>query len=92
MISWWRTVAEVYHDVMENKSDERLKNWFMMSGPLPTLIVCIFYIFIVKVIGPKLMEKRQPFVLRRFMMYYNLFQVILSALIFYRVRHTQYFH
>ncbi|KAK0176762.1 hypothetical protein PV328_000867 [Microctonus aethiopoides] len=82
MGSWWHTVMDFYHDIMENKSDPRVKDWPMMSGPFPTIFICIFYAYFVKVIGPKLMEKRQPFVLRRAMLYYNLFQVIASAWIF----------
>ncbi|KAK0077010.1 hypothetical protein PV325_004559, partial [Microctonus aethiopoides] len=69
---------------MENKSDPRVKNWPMMSGPFPTIFICIFYAYFVKVIGPKFMEKRKPFIFQRFMIYYNLFQVILSAWLFYQ--------
>ncbi|KAK0074785.1 hypothetical protein PV326_012176, partial [Microctonus aethiopoides] len=84
MDSWWQRVIYSYHDFMENKSDPRVKDWPMMSGPFPTIFICIFYAYFVKVIGPKFMEKRKPFVFQRFMIYYNLFQVILSAWLFYQ--------
>ncbi|KAK0166820.1 hypothetical protein PV327_004303 [Microctonus hyperodae] len=83
MASLWQTVTDSYHDIMDNKSDSRVNAWPLMSGPLPTLMICISYAYFVKVIGPKLMENRKPFSLRRFMIFYNLFQVIFSTWLFY---------
>jgi elongation of very long chain fatty acids protein 7 len=56
-----------------------------MSSPFPTLFICLTYVYIVKVLGPKLMENRKPFQLRRPLILYNLFQVIFSAWLFYEV-------
>lgn len=83
MASLLQTVIESYDDLVQNRSDQRVKHWPMMSGLLPTLIICLFYAYFVKVLGPKLMEKRKPFVLRRLMIYYNLFQVIFSSWLLY---------
>ncbi|XP_008554189.1 elongation of very long chain fatty acids protein AAEL008004 [Microplitis demolitor] len=83
MVGWWQTLSENYHDLMDKKGDPRVNDWFMMSGPLPTLVICISYAYFVKVIGPKFMENRKPFSLRRIMIVYNLFQVIFSAWLFY---------
>lgn len=88
MASLWQTVSDSYHDIMDNKSDSRVNAWPLMSGPLPTLTICISYAYFVKVIGPKLMENRKPFSLRRFMIFYNLFQVIFSTWLFYGVIYT----
>lgn len=65
--------------------DQRVKDWFLMSSPLPTLCICLTYVYIVKVLGPKLMENRKPFELKRILIYYNLFQVIFSTWLFYEV-------
>lgn len=43
-----RIVAS-YHDLMDNKSDQRVKDWFMMSSPFYTLAICLTYVFTVKV-------------------------------------------
>lgn len=75
-----------YRDLMDNKSDPRVKNWAMMSSPFPTLAICLSYAYFVKVLGPKLMENRKPLDLRRVMIYYNLFQVIFSTWLFHEVR------
>lgn len=53
-----------------------------MSSPFPTLAFCLFYAYFVKVLGPKLMENRKPFDLRRVMIWYNLIQVIFSMWLF----------
>ncbi|XP_017798328.1 PREDICTED: elongation of very long chain fatty acids protein AAEL008004-like [Habropoda laboriosa] len=77
-----RTLYDGYRDLMDNKSDPRVNNWAMMSSPFPTLAICLSYVYFVKVLGPKLMENRKPFDLRRVMIFYNLFQVIFSAWLF----------
>ncbi|CAK9815384.1 Elongation of very long chain fatty acids protein AAEL008004 [Anthophora quadrimaculata] len=77
-----RTLYDGYRDLMDNKSDPRVNSWAMMSGPLPTLTICLSYVYFVKVLGPKLMENRKPFDLRRTMIFYNLFQVIFSTWLF----------
>lgn len=76
-------VIDGYHDLMDNKSDQRVNDWFLMSSPLPTLLMCLTYAYGVKVVGPKLMENRKPFDLRKTIIFYNLFQVIFSIWLFY---------
>ncbi|XP_076663693.1 very long chain fatty acid elongase AAEL008004 [Andrena cerasifolii] len=77
-----RSLYDGYRDLMDNKSDPRVNDWAMMSSPIPTLAICLFYVYFVKVLGPKLMENRKPFNLRRVMIFYNLFQVIFSTWLF----------
>lgn len=57
----------------------------MMSSPLPTLGICLFYAYFSKVLGPKLMENRKPFNLRKTLIIYNFVQTVFSAWIFYEV-------
>ena len=78
-------VYDSYRDLMDNKSDPRVNNWAMMSSPFPTLFICLFYAYFVKVLGPKLMENRKPFELKKILLYYNLLQVALSTWLFYEV-------
>lgn len=63
--------------------DPRVNDWAMMSSPVPTLLICLFYAYFSTVIGPKLMENRKPFDLRNVLIYYNLAQTLFSAWIFY---------
>lgn len=66
-------------------SDPRVNDWAMMSSPLPTLGICLFYAYFSKVLGPRLMENRKPFDLRRILIGYNLIQTVFSSWIFYEV-------
>lgn len=38
-----------WYDLMNNKSDPRVKDWPMMSSPLPTILICLSYAYFVKV-------------------------------------------
>lgn len=65
--------------------DPRVKNFFLLSSPLPTLGLCIFYAYFSKSLGPRLMANRKPMDLRKVLVYYNAIQTIFSAWIFYEV-------
>ncbi|XP_070506900.1 very long chain fatty acid elongase 7-like [Chironomus tepperi] len=68
---------------MDNHSDKRTSDWFLMSSPFPTMTMCLFYVYIVKNVGPKLMENQKPFKLRKTLIVYNLFQAVLSFYLFF---------
>jgi len=72
-----------WQDLMDNKSDPRTTNWLLMSSPFPTVAFCLMYVYVVKVIGPKLMENRKPFQLKGVMLVYNFVQVVFSFWLFY---------
>ncbi|KAH0956007.1 hypothetical protein HN011_009530 [Eciton burchellii] len=72
-----------FHDMLDRYADTRTTNWLLMSSPFPTLFICLSYIYVVKVAGPKIMENRKPFQLKNILIVYNLFQVIFSAWLFY---------
>ncbi|XP_011301941.1 elongation of very long chain fatty acids protein AAEL008004 [Fopius arisanus] len=74
-----------YRDLMDNKSDPRVAHWAMMSSPLPTMAICISYAYFSRVIGPRMMENRKPFNLRRILIVYNFIQTIFSSWIFYEM-------
>lgn len=75
-------IFETYNQLM-SKSDQRIKDWPLMSSPLPTIFICLSYILIVKKIGPYLMKDRKPFDIRIAMIIYNFLMVIISAAIVY---------
>ncbi|XP_021940633.1 elongation of very long chain fatty acids protein AAEL008004-like isoform X2 [Zootermopsis nevadensis] len=53
-----------------------------MSSPLPTLAICLTYVYLVKVLGPRIMENKKPMELRNVLIYYNFFQVLFSLWLF----------
>lgn len=85
MAAIFKLVYDNYRDLMDNKSDPRVKDWPMASGPFPTLAIVLFYVYFVKVLGPKWMENRKPFDLRRAIIIYNFLQVISSFFLFREV-------
>ncbi|MXQ81126.1 hypothetical protein E5288_WYG012634 [Bos mutus] len=48
--------------------DPRVEDWLLMSSPLPQTIILGFYVYFVTSLGPKLMENRKPFELKKFIM------------------------
>lgn len=72
--------------------DARVNGWPMLSSPFPTLFICLFYAYFAKTLGPRLMENRKPFQLRKLLIVYNAIQTAFSAWIFYEVSTTQHNH
>uniref|UniRef100_A0A336MNH3 Elongation of very long chain fatty acids protein n=1 Tax=Culicoides sonorensis TaxID=179676 RepID=A0A336MNH3_CULSO len=78
-----RHAYNFWDDLMNNKSDPRTRDWPLMSSPLPTIAICLSYAYFVKILGPRLMENRKPFELRKVLIVYNAIQVIFSTWLFY---------
>lgn len=73
------------HHYLNKYADPRTQNWPMMSSPFPTLALCLGYVYLVKVLGPRLMENRKPFHLKNTLILYNFVQVFFSAWLFYEI-------
>lgn len=73
--------AVYIHDLFP---DPRVGDWLLMSSPYPTFVLTALYLLIVY-FGPKVMEKREPFSLKNFIIVYNFFLVLLSAYMLYEV-------
>ena len=76
-----------WYDQVWEKRDKRVDDWSMMGSPLPTILVCATYVYLVKVWGPNYMRDRKPMNIRTFLVWYNAFQVVLSTYIFVQVVH-----
>lgn len=50
-----------WRDLMDNKSDPRTTDWFLMSSPLPTIAMCLGYVYIVKVSLGKALKVQKSF-------------------------------
>ncbi len=75
--SWQNLTNELWE-----QRDKRVDGWFMMDSFWPTPMLVAAYVYIVKIWGPRFMKDRKPYNLDTFLIYYNLFQVILSAYLF----------
>lgn len=56
-----------------------------MSSPFPTVVICLTYLYVVKIWGPNFMEHRPAYKLKRVLMIYNLFQIIFNGWLFYEL-------
>jgi len=59
--------------------DTRVDDWPLMSSCIPTIVISLAYVFIVKVAGPRFMENREPYNIRTFLILYNAVQVLASV-------------
>ena len=63
-----------------------MDSFYLMSSPLPTLLICAGYIYFVKYLGPRLMRDRPPFELKNVIIVYNIIQIVFSTYLVYKVR------
>ncbi|XP_035910239.1 elongation of very long chain fatty acids protein 7-like [Anopheles stephensi] len=81
--NWTGLIDRYWLIVEELIADPRAKQLPFMDNPLPTLGMVICYLLWVLLIGPMYMRDRKPMDLRRVIIFYNLFQVLLSGYMFY---------
>ena len=53
-----------YYDRLWELRDPRVENLPLMSGPLPTVLICLAYVYIVTIGGPNYMRDRKPMNIR----------------------------
>lgn len=56
-----------------------------MQSPLPTMSLCLLYVYVVKFVGPNFMKHRKPYNIRFLMVVYNFSMVILSLYLFLKL-------
>ncbi|XP_049624796.1 elongation of very long chain fatty acids protein 7 [Suncus etruscus] len=64
-------------------ADPRVQGFLLMSSPLPQTIILSLYVYFVTSLGPKLMENRKPFELKKAMITYNFLIVLFSLYLCY---------
>ncbi|KYQ57240.1 Elongation of very long chain fatty acids protein 7, partial [Trachymyrmex zeteki] len=64
--------------------DSRTKDYFLIGTPWPGLSLIGFYLYFIYNLGPRFMEKRQPFTLYRILQIYNVTQILLNGYLFYK--------
>ncbi|XP_066993699.1 very long chain fatty acid elongase 7 [Anabrus simplex] len=71
-----------YEVIFNELSDPRSTDWFPVSTPVYAIGTLVIYVKFAKDWGPKLMKDREPFDLRRFIVVYNISQILLNAWLF----------
>nr|FAA01265.1 TPA: elongation of very long chain fatty acids protein 7 [Ladona fulva] len=63
--------------------DPRVDGWPLMDGPWTTIGAVAAYLYVVLVLGPRLMANQKPFSLRQLLIGYNAAQVLFSLFMFW---------
>ncbi|CAN7944412.1 unnamed protein product, partial [Ixodes pacificus] len=87
-----RLVAEVSekYAYMNSLRDPRTFGWSLTGDLRFMLPVCLGYLYVVKIAGPRWMMNRKAYNLKRAIMAYNLFQVIANAFFFVQYMRLSY--
>lgn len=59
--------------------DPRTKNWFLIDSPGTVATLIAVYVAFVTKVGPAMMKDHKEFQLKKFMLFYNAFQIIYCA-------------
>jgi len=65
-----------------------VNDWLLMESPAPTMLMVAVYLYLVVVLGPRLMANRKPFQMNRVLVVYNAVQVIFSIAMLWEVCST----
>lgn len=74
-----RMAIDRYVNLVDSISDPRVNDWPLMESPIPTVIIVAMYLYLVLVLGPRLMANRKPLQLNAVLVVYNAIQVIFSV-------------
>ncbi|XP_011706804.1 PREDICTED: elongation of very long chain fatty acids protein 4-like, partial [Wasmannia auropunctata] len=65
-----------YTSEMANFPDAGIIKWSLIFSPMTMIFLSLAYLSFVYFIGPQFMKNRQPYSLKTFMQFYNIFQII----------------
>ncbi|CAN8003632.1 unnamed protein product [Ixodes pacificus] len=78
-------------DYLASLRDPRTAGWSLTADLRFMLPVCLGYLYVVKIAGPRWMMNRKPYNLKAAIMGYNVFQVIANAFFFVQYTRLTYF-
>lgn len=63
----------------DRHGDPRVQSWFLMRSPVPVVVMSLGYVIFAKCIGPRIMQNRKAFDLKKTMVVYNMLHVAYNA-------------
>lgn len=72
-------VVSNYNEIIEKNKDPMVDSWLLMGSPTPLILILGAYLTFVLKIGPRMMEQRPAFELKKLLIAYNGFQVVFSV-------------
>ncbi|XP_062616544.1 elongation of very long chain fatty acids protein AAEL008004-like, partial [Saccostrea cucullata] len=83
--------SQLYHYIVDDLSDPRTADWFMVRSPVSLFLSIGAYLYLVKM-GPVWMQSRKAYDLKNIMIFYNFCMVALSAYMFHETLVTTWFN
>lgn len=71
-------------------SDHRTDDLFLIHNPIPVFIILLLYYHFIYNFGPRFMQNRKPFKLKKLLIAYNIFQIAANAYIVFKARNNYY--
>ncbi|KAJ2951743.1 hypothetical protein O0L34_g13909 [Tuta absoluta] len=78
-MDFMRSVGNGILKSFEENNDPRTKDLFLVSSPVPLVVIMTCYLTFTLYLGPKIMQNRKPFQLKNTLIVYNALQVLLSV-------------
>lgn len=75
------TIVKLYNKA-DDLADPYVKKWFLMNTAWFPILTTMFYLYFVLRLGPRLMKNRQPFDIKKLIIFYNIAQVVFNAYLF----------
>ncbi|XP_076245359.1 very long chain fatty acid elongase AAEL008004-like [Calliopsis andreniformis] len=76
-------LLEMYHYYMVEIADKRTNDWFLVGSFIPITLASLGYLYLVLDYGPRYMKDKPPYSLKRFIQFYDMFQIVINSLVVY---------
>ncbi|CRL01336.1 CLUMA_CG014283, isoform A, partial [Clunio marinus] len=76
-------ICDGLKNLFDIESDQRTSKMFLMSSPLPVLLISLTYLINVQILFPRYMENRKAFDIKQSLRFYNLWHLSINIIFFY---------
>ncbi|XP_031839532.2 very long chain fatty acid elongase AAEL008004-like [Nomia melanderi] len=76
-------LLDTYHHYITEVADRRTNIHPLISSPVPILLISAAYLYYVLDYGPRYMKNKQPYSLKTFIFWYNVFQICINLYMIY---------
>ena len=80
-------LTQSYDDLWEMR-DRRVDGYPLMDGLSTTVYLCVAFVILTKILGPWYMKDKEPMDIKKFLVVYNVAQIVLNVYIVAGVRPT----
>ncbi|KAJ3666123.1 hypothetical protein Zmor_001578 [Zophobas morio] len=78
-------ITENYHYLLDTVGDPRVKDWSGVTSPTLAVNIIVLYLLSIYVFLPAHMKNREPYNLKIFLYFYNIFQIVYCLALIYGI-------